>query len=82
MCVCVCEFSGEAYESHEGVCPQENVYYESKCGDRMMRRLLVQHVISECPKCVQPCVYCTKELIRATSTNTHACLFPAPTNVE
>nr|XP_045232114.1 TNF receptor-associated factor 4 isoform X3 [Macaca fascicularis] len=60
---CGCDFSGEAYESHEGMCPQESVYCENKCGARMMRRLLAQHATSECPKRTQPCTYCTKEFV-------------------
>ncbi|XP_052514210.1 TNF receptor-associated factor 4 [Budorcas taxicolor] len=60
---CGCDFSGEAFESHEGVCPQESVYCENKCGARMMRRLLAQHATSECPKRTQPCTYCTKEFV-------------------
>lgn len=50
-------------QSHEGVCPQESVYCENKCGARMMRRLLAQHAASECPKRTQPCTYCTKEFV-------------------
>lgn len=50
-------------QSHEGVCPQESVYCENKCGARMMRRLLTQHATSECPKRTQPCTYCTKEFV-------------------
>lgn len=50
-------------QSHEGMCPQESVYCENKCGARMMRRLLTQHATSECPKRTQPCTYCTKEFV-------------------
>lgn len=50
-------------QNHEGVCPQESVYCENKCGARMMRRLLAQHATSECPKRTQPCTYCTKEFV-------------------
>lgn len=50
-------------QSHEGMCPQESVYCENKCGARMMRRLLAQHATSECPKRTQPCTYCTKEFV-------------------
>lgn len=60
---CGCDFSGEAFESHEGMCPQESVYCENKCGARMMRRLLAQHATSECPKRTQSCTYCTKEFV-------------------
>nr|XP_008526009.1 PREDICTED: TNF receptor-associated factor 4 isoform X2 [Equus przewalskii] len=60
---CGCDFSGEAFESHEGMCPQESVYCENKCGARMMRRLLAQHATSECPKRTQPCTYCAKEFV-------------------
>lgn len=50
-------------QSHEGMCPQESVYCENKCGARMMRRLLAQHATSECPKRTQPCTYCNKEFV-------------------
>lgn len=29
----------------------------------MMRRLLSQHTLSECPKRTQPCTYCAKEFV-------------------
>ncbi|XP_058416230.1 TNF receptor-associated factor 4 isoform X2 [Diceros bicornis minor] len=60
-----CRWSGPLrhLQSHEGMCPQESVYCENKCGARMMRRLLAQHATSECPKRTQPCTYCTKEFV-------------------
>lgn len=39
------------------------MYCENKCGARMMRRLLSQHTLSECPKRTQPCTYCAKEFV-------------------
>lgn len=45
------------------MCPQESVYCENKCGARMMRRLLSQHGMAECPKRTQPCKYCGKEFV-------------------
>lgn len=51
------------FQNHQGVCPQESVYCENKCGARMMRRLLSQHSMSECPKRTQPCKYCGKEFV-------------------
>lgn len=57
LCVCVC------VQNHQGVCPQESVYCENKCGARMMRRLLSQHSLAECPKRTQPCKYCGKEFV-------------------
>lgn len=50
-------------QNHQGVCPQESVYCENKCGARMMRRLLPQHSMAECPKRTQPCKYCGKEFV-------------------
>lgn len=50
-------------QNHQGVCPQESVYCENKCGARMMRRLLSQHSMAECPKRTQPCKYCGKEFV-------------------
>lgn len=50
-------------QNHQGVCPQESVYCENKCGARMMRRLLSQHGMAECPKRTQPCKYCGKEFV-------------------
>uniref|UniRef100_I3K617 TNF receptor-associated factor n=2 Tax=Oreochromis TaxID=8139 RepID=I3K617_ORENI len=66
---CGSEFTGEAYENHQGVCPQESVYCENKCGARMMRRLLSQHSMAECPKRTQPCKYCGKEFVFDTIQN-------------
>lgn len=53
-------------QNHQGVCPQESVYCENKCGARMMRRLLSQHSMAECPKRTQPCKYCGKEFVYDT----------------
>uniref|UniRef100_A0A8C9JPA3 TNF receptor-associated factor n=1 Tax=Panthera tigris altaica TaxID=74533 RepID=A0A8C9JPA3_PANTA len=75
---CGCDFSGEAFESHEGVCPQESVYCENKCGARMMRRLLAQHASSECPKRTQPCTYCAKEFVFDTIQRPPKCPLPSP----
>uniref|UniRef100_A0ACB8ECK9 TNF receptor-associated factor 4 n=1 Tax=Sphaerodactylus townsendi TaxID=933632 RepID=A0ACB8ECK9_9SAUR len=63
---CGTDFTGEAYENHEGLCPQESVYCENKCGARMMRRLLSQHMLVECPKRTQPCSYCAKDFLYDT----------------
>lgn len=60
---CGNDFTGEAYEDHQGSCPQESVYCENKCGARMMRRVLSQHSLAECPKRTQPCPYCSKEFV-------------------
>nr|XP_009936577.1 PREDICTED: TNF receptor-associated factor 4 [Opisthocomus hoazin] len=54
---------------HQGTCPQESVYCENKCGARMMRRLLSQHTLAECPKRTQPCTYCAKEFVFDTIQN-------------
>ncbi|XP_050949862.1 TNF receptor-associated factor 4b isoform X2 [Labeo rohita] len=63
---CGDEFTGEAYENHQGVCPEESVYCENKCGARMVRRVLGQHSVSECPKRKLPCRYCKKEFLYDT----------------
>ncbi|CAM2104210.1 unnamed protein product [Caretta caretta] len=60
---CSSDFTGEAYENHQGACPQESVYCENKCGARLMRRLLPQHTLADCPKRTQPCPYCTKPFV-------------------
>ncbi|XP_027516168.1 TNF receptor-associated factor 4 isoform X1 [Corapipo altera] len=66
---CASDFTGEAFEGHQGTCPQESVYCENKCGARMMRRLLSQHTLAECPKRTQPCTYCSKEFVFDTIQN-------------
>ncbi|KAM6239428.1 TNF receptor-associated factor 4 isoform X1 [Haliaeetus albicilla] len=66
---CASDFTGEAFEGHQGTCPQESVYCENKCGARMMRRLLSQHTLAECPKRTQPCTYCAKEFVFDTIQN-------------
>lgn len=53
-------------QNHQGICPQESVYCENKCGARMMRKLLSQHTMTECPKRTQPCKYCGKEFVYDT----------------
>uniref|UniRef100_A0A8C2GZ28 TNF receptor-associated factor n=1 Tax=Cyprinus carpio TaxID=7962 RepID=A0A8C2GZ28_CYPCA len=63
---CGDEFTGEAYEDHQSDCPEESVYCENKCGARMVRRLLAQHSVSECPKRKLPCRYCRKEFLYDT----------------
>ncbi|XP_017348734.1 TNF receptor-associated factor 4b [Ictalurus punctatus] len=63
---CAEEFTGEAHERHQDMCPEESVYCENKCGARMVRRLLTQHSLSECPKRKLPCKYCTKEFLYDT----------------
>ncbi|MGH0181865.1 UNVERIFIED_CONTAM: hypothetical protein FKN15_028857, partial [Acipenser sinensis] len=75
---CGNEFTGEAYENHQGLCPQESVYCENKCGARMMRRLLTQHSLSDCPKRTQPCKFCGKEFVFDTiqSHQYHCPRFP------
>lgn len=60
MCFEIVDF---CLQNHQGVCPQESVYCENKCGARMMRRLLSQHGMAECPKRTQPCKYCGKEFV-------------------
>ncbi|XP_030636844.1 TNF receptor-associated factor 4b [Chanos chanos] len=68
---CEKEFTGEAYEDHQGLCPQESVYCENKCGVRMLRMLLPQHMLSDCPKRKLPCRHCTKEFLCDTIQHHH-----------
>lgn len=50
----------------------------------MMRRLLSQHALSECPKRTQPCTYCSKEFVfdtiqvRWSPWGPSPCQLPAP----
>ncbi|XP_013924528.1 PREDICTED: TNF receptor-associated factor 4 [Thamnophis sirtalis] len=62
-------FCPPPFQNHQGVCPQESVYCENKCGARMMRRLLSPHMLAECPKRTQPCSYCAKEFLYDTIQN-------------
>ncbi|KPP57508.1 TNF receptor-associated factor 4-like [Scleropages formosus] len=77
---CAGDFTGQAYEDHQGTCPQESVYCENKCGARMLRRLLTQHSATECPKRTQPCRHCGKEFVWDTLQNHqfHCPRFPVP----
>lgn len=61
-----CVSLSDLIQSHQGVCPEESVYCENKCGARMVRRLLAQHSVSECPKRKLPCRYCRKEFLYDT----------------
>ncbi|GAA6081266.1 TNF receptor-associated factor 4b [Tachysurus ichikawai] len=63
---CADEFTGEAHERHQDMCPEESVYCENKCGARMVRKLLTQHSVSECPKRKLSCKYCSKEFLYDT----------------
>lgn len=48
------------------MCPEESVYCENKCGARMVRRLLTQHSVCDCPKRKLSCKYCSKEFLYDT----------------
>uniref|UniRef100_A0A3B3STW3 TNF receptor-associated factor n=1 Tax=Paramormyrops kingsleyae TaxID=1676925 RepID=A0A3B3STW3_9TELE len=66
---CGDDFTGAAYEEHQGVCPQESVYCENKCGARLARRLLGRHGATECPKRTLPCRHCGKGFVWDTLQN-------------
>ncbi|KAI0239492.1 TNF receptor-associated factor 4 [Lamellibrachia satsuma] len=66
---CHCEFTGEAMEHHEGNCGLEVVWCENKCGAKLERRFLNNHMSSECHKRTVPCPHCKKQFVFETLQN-------------
>ena len=54
------------FQVHQGNCPFEIVWCENKCGARLQRRYLSNHMRNECHKRTQPCQHCGKEFVYET----------------
>ena len=53
-------------QTHQGNCPQEMVWCENKCGARLQRRFLNNHMRNECHKRTSSCPYCQKQFMYET----------------
>lgn len=70
------EFSGQKLSSllcklcpilqHVGNCQYEIVWCENKCGAKLERRFLTNHMRNECHKRTVKCPYCSKEFVYET----------------
>uniref|UniRef100_A0AAU6MX98 Tumor necrosis factor receptor-related factor 4 n=1 Tax=Argopecten purpuratus TaxID=228297 RepID=A0AAU6MX98_ARGPU len=76
----VCEFCnqklpGDTYErTHSGQCPYEVMWCENKCGARLERRFLNNHMRNECHKRTVECSYCKREFVQETlQTHQYQC---------
>ena len=55
-----------ALQTHQGNCPKEIVWCENKCGARLQRQYLSNHMNNECHKRTLPCRYCHKKFVYET----------------
>ncbi|CAH1801330.1 unnamed protein product [Owenia fusiformis] len=79
--ICGQEFTGEYMEdSHSGNCPVEIVWCENKCGAKLQRRYLNNHMRNECHKRLVPCRFCNKQFVFETlQSHSYNCpRFPIP----
>lgn len=58
---CNVEFTGEGLEDHNGLCHQEPIYCESKCGIRIIRGRMAFHKAKDCTKRLKRCQHCARE---------------------
>lgn len=69
---CGNEFSGEQMEqNHSGNCLYETVWCENKCGARLERRYLSNHMKNECHKRTVQCQFCKREFVEETLQTHH-----------
>ncbi|CAI9741348.1 TNF receptor-associated factor 4-like isoform X2 [Octopus vulgaris] len=61
-------------QNHNGNCPYESVWCENKCGARLDRRHLSNHMKNECHKRTVLCQYCKREFVEETlQTHQYKC---------
>lgn len=63
---CNAEFSGQGLEEHMGVCTQEPIYCEGKCGVRVLRGRMSMHRNKDCAKRLRRCPHCAREFCADT----------------
>ncbi|XP_074642015.1 TNF receptor-associated factor 4-like [Tubulanus polymorphus] len=75
MCeYCGQEFKGDKFEAHLGTCSYEVTWCENKCGAKLQRRFLGNHMRNECHKRLAICRYCGKEFVYETlQTHQYSC---------
>ncbi|XP_041348964.1 TNF receptor-associated factor 4-like isoform X2 [Gigantopelta aegis] len=72
---CTQEFNAEYFDNtHYGNCPKEVVWCENKCGAKLERRYLSNHMKNECHKRTVSCNYCSREFVQETlQTHQYQC---------
>ncbi|XP_064612695.1 TNF receptor-associated factor 4-like isoform X2 [Liolophura sinensis] len=72
---CGNEFYGEVLEdTHAGNCSMEVVWCENKCGAKLQRKYLKNHMKHECHKRCVTCQYCQREFVEETlQTHQYQC---------
>ena len=59
-------------KTHAGNCPKEILWCENKCGAKLERRFLTNHMKNECHKRTVTCQYCDREFVYETlQVSTH-----------
>ncbi|XP_071094415.1 TNF receptor-associated factor 4-like isoform X1 [Haliotis cracherodii] len=74
-------FAGEYFEmTHTGNCPKEVTFCENKCGAKLERRFLNNHMKNECHKRTVHCKFCQREFVQETlQTHQYQCpRYPVP----
>lgn len=67
MChFCCKEFSGQEMEDHAGVCNEEPIYCETKCGSKILRGRMAAHKNKDCTKRLMKCENCCKDFVADT----------------
>ncbi|XP_005107744.2 TNF receptor-associated factor 4 [Aplysia californica] len=76
----VCDFCQQEYsgdymdQTHAGNCPKEIIWCENKCGAKLERRFLSNHMKNECHKRTVPCQYCARDFVQETlQTHQYQC---------
>lgn len=72
---CSKKFPGDVYEKqHSGQCISEVMWCENKCGARLERRFLANHMRNECHKRTVLCQFCSREFVQETlQTHQYQC---------
>merc|ERR1719239_255524 len=72
---CQQEFAGDYMDqTHAGNCPKEVIWCENKCGAKLERRFLGNHMKNECHKRTVQCSYCNRDFLHETlQTHQYQC---------
>ncbi|KAK3084319.1 hypothetical protein FSP39_011532 [Pinctada imbricata] len=72
---CNQQFPGDLFEKqHAGNCPYEVTWCENKCGAKLERRFLANHMRNECHKRTVQCPYCNRDFVQETlQTHQYQC---------
>ncbi|KAK7087666.1 TNF receptor-associated factor 4-like isoform X1 [Littorina saxatilis] len=76
----VCDFCSQEFpgdymdQTHAGNCPKEIMWCENKCGAKLERRFLTNHMKNECHKRTVTCQFCDREFVYETlQTHQYQC---------